>query len=341
MSTWIARERSSRQQISRHDFISARDVVAWLGAVQAQDPAGARWAIGVRLPPGSVSEASIEKDLDDGRIVRIHAMRFTWQLVAPEDVRWMLALLAPRILARGARRFAELGLDAKTIARSNGALAKALRGGAQLTRAELAKVLIGARVSPEGQRLSHLLGCAELEGVIANGARRGNQPTWALLDDRVPQTKPKNRDDALRELARRYFQSRAPATAADFTWWSGLASAEARVAMEAAKLDGGRRRLPDPGTHLLPPFDEYLVGYRDRTAVLAAEHVTRLNAGGGLLAPAIVSAGRIVGTWRRVLGRSTVHVEHAPFAKVTAADRRTIGEATKQYARFLGKTLAD
>jgi hypothetical protein len=210
-----------------------------------------------------------------------------------------------------------------------------------LTRAELAKVLAGSRISPEGQRLSHLLGCAELEGVLASGARRGLQPTWALLDERVPQTKMRPRDDALRELALRYLQSRAPATAADFIWWSGLAPAEARDALESAHIEDVDQLTPMPGTHLLPPFDEYLVGYKDRSAILEAGHASRVNAGGGLLAPAIVSNGRVIGTWRRTLGpRATVRVEHSLFGKTGAPERRALAEATERYAKFLGRTLA-
>jgi hypothetical protein len=330
--------RSARQQISRHDFRSARDVVAWMGAIQAQDPLGARWAVGLRLPPGSVTETDIARAIDEGQIVRIHAMRFTWQLIAPEDVRWMLALLAPRILARAARRFEQLGLDAKTIARSNRAIAKALRGGAHLTRAELKDVLTGAGLSPEGQRLPHLLGCAELEGIAGSGALRGKQPTWALLDERLPETKPRSRDAALRELAVRYFQSRAPATTADFVWWSGLPPADARSAMEAAGIDPqATGRTPEPGVHLLPPFDEYLVAYKDRGAVIDAKHAPRVNAGGGLLAPVIVADGRVVGTWRRTLGKTDVTVEHDLFSKQSSPPRRALEEATQRYARFVGR----
>jgi hypothetical protein len=330
--------RSCRHQISRHDFRSPRDVVSWLGAVQAQDPLGVRWAVGLRLPPGSLTEADVLREIDDGRLVRIHVMRFTWQLVAAEDVRWMLALLAPRVLARAAFRFAQLGLDGKTILRCHRAIASALRGGAHLTRQELAKVLAGARISPEGGRLSHLLGCAELEGIAGSGRLRGKQPTWALLDERLPKAKPKSRHDALRELARRYFQSRAPATTADFVWWSGLAPAEARAAIEAAGINpkaGGR--APDPGVHLLPPFDEYLVAYKDRSAIIEPKHTSRVNAGGGLLAPTVVANGRVIGTWRRTLGKSDVAVQHDLFVKPNAATRRAIADATERYARFLGR----
>lgn len=307
--------------------------------MQAQDPLGVRWAIGLRLPPGTVTEADIAREIDDGRLVRIHAMRFTWQLIAAEDVRWLIGLIGPRMLSRSAGRHAQLGLDAKTIARCNRAIAKALRGGAHLTRIELAKVLAGVRISPEGGRLSHLLGCAELEGIIGSGAMRGKQSTWALLDERLPETKPKTRDTALRELARRYFQSRAPATVADFVWWSGLAPSEARSAIEAARIDPnvGGRPPADPGIHLLPPFDEYLVAYKDRSAVLDGQYVSRINAGGGLLAPTVVANGRVIGTWRRTLGKTDVTVEHELFVKESAATRRAIALATARYARFLGR----
>lgn len=193
-------------------------------------------------------------------------------------------------------------------------------------------------MATEGGRLSVLLGFAELEGIAGSGASRGTQTTWALLDERLPATKAMSRDDALRELAQRYMQSRAPATVADFVWWSGLPPKEARGAIEAARVDApSPRRLPDPGVHLLPPFDEYLVAYKDRSAILDPKHVARVNAGGGLLAPTILSDGRVIGTWRRALGRTGVTVEHTLFTKPSSATRDAIAAATERYARFLGR----
>ena len=315
-----------------------------MGAVQAQDYAGAKWAIGVRLREGAESDASIGRALDQGAILRTHAMRWTWQLVAPEDVRWVVALVAPLLMHKAARRHRELGLDAPTIARSNAAIAKALAERA-LTRAEVATELKRARISPDGQRLPHLLACAELAGVATSGPRRGKQHTWTLLDARAPRTRAMDPRDAAFELAFRHAKSRGPVTAADFAWWSGLPAAEARAALEAnahrlasEKLgartlwfDGGIR--PREGaTFLLPAFDELLVGYRNRDDVLDPATAARINAGGGMLAPSVLSDGRVICTWRREIVGDRVVVEHSLFAR---ASREELAKATRRYAAFV------
>jgi hypothetical protein len=292
-------------------------------------------------------------------------MRGTWQLVAPADVRWLLALVAPGVIARSATRYRALGIDAATVRRSNAALVKTLAGGAQRTRPELAAALQRAGVATEGQRLAHLFGRAELDALICGGARRGKQFTYALLDEWAPPARaaaPLRRDEALAELARRYFRSRGPATAGDFTWWSGLSAADARDALAAvasglvSEVVGGRTywrgedvppppRPPAPAparapaAHLLPAFDEYLVAYRDRDAVLDPAHVKRLNAGGGLLNPCIVVGSRVCGTWRRTLTRDTVTLELDFFARPGPRTRALVAAAARRYAAFLGLAL--
>jgi hypothetical protein len=345
----LANRRLHAQQIARHDFTAPADLVAWLGAVQAQDCGAAKWGLGLRLPEGA-TEATIERALADGAILRTHALRGTWQLVTPKDVRWMLALVAPRLAARLATRHRQLELDAATFRRSNAALEKALRGGSHLTRAELAAVLRRARISTAGQRLAHLLAQAEADALICSGARRGKQSTYALLDLRSPAPpRPLTRDEALAELAQRYFRSRGPATIADFAWWSGLPAAEARAGLESVKMslvsdaiDGEiywrsdelapRRRSTD--AYLLPAFDEYLIAYRNRDAVLAPRHVKHLH-GGGLLDPIVVLDGRVIGTWRRTFGRRSVAIEIDPF-EPTSRRHPAIADAEAKYGAFLG-----
>jgi hypothetical protein len=229
----IAARRLSAQQIARPALKTPRDLVAWLGAVQAQDYAAVKWAAGLRLG-GAATDAGIERAVDDGAVIRIHALRGTWQLVAPADVRWMLDLVAPRLIASYATRYRQLGLDAATFRHGDAVLAEALRGGAQLTRAELASAYEAAGISTTGQRLAHLLQRAELEALICGGARRGKQFTYTLLENRAPGSR-LERDEALAELALRYFRSRGPATLDDFKWWSGLAPADARAGLDAVK----------------------------------------------------------------------------------------------------------
>jgi hypothetical protein len=342
--------RLAAQQVVRPVCATPAALVARLLAVQAQDHAAARWAVGVRMA-GKVTEAGVAAAIASGAVLRTHCLRGTWQLVAPADVRWLLSLVAPRLYARTGRRFQELGIDAATIRRSNVALVRALADRHHLTRAELGAALAARKISAAGPRLSFLLWRAELEGLITSGVPRGRHATYALLDERAPGPNPlPDRDAALAELARRYFASRGPATAADFTWWSGLAPEEARRGLAAAgkmlsAIHVGhetywhgvaRARVTSPPVLLLPPFDEYLVAYRDRAAVLDPAHARAINAGGGMLDPIVVVGGRVRGTWRRDLGRGTVSIAVNMFAEPSAAARRAINVAANRYATFLG-----
>jgi len=339
--------RIDRQLISRPRFAAPAEVVAWFGAMQAQDYRAALWALGLRTP--GATEATIEAAIAEGDVIRTHVFRGTWQFVAREDLRWMLDLVGSRLIASWTPGFRRHGLDARTLGRCAELWAKALAGGRHLTRPEMAAVLTRGRIAA-ASRLSYILGYAEMAGVIASGGRRGKQPTWALLDDRVPASRPVARDEALAELARRYFQSRGPATLKDFAWWTGLPAGQTREALElvrgelVSKQEGGEtywlvdgKTVPrkSPSAHLLPAFDEFLVGYQDRSAVLDPAHRRRVNAGGGMLSPSVVADGRIVGTWRRSIGRDAVTVAVSPFARLTASEREAIRTAAGRYGRFL------
>jgi hypothetical protein len=340
------------QQIARHSFSAPSDIVSSLGAVQAQDYEAAKWAVGLRLPLRSAKLERIERALAEGAVLRTHALRGTWHFVAPADIRWILALVGPRIIARNSRRYRALALDAATFRRSRTALEKALRNGGHLTRDELAAALGRAGVSAAGPRLSHLLARAELDALICSGAPRGTRATYALLDDRAPSPRaPLARNEALARLARRYFQSRGPATAGDFTWWSGLTASDARAGLDAVRstlasdTKDGRTywRSDEPlarasvhTAYLLPAFDEYLVAYRDRDTVLDRAHAKRLNAGGGMLDPCVVSGGRVIGTWRRAVERTTVTIEVDLFEEPTSRVHRAIAAAGEHYGAYLG-----
>jgi hypothetical protein len=346
----IAARRLGSQQISRPALATPRDLVAWMGAVQAQDYAAVKWAAGLRLA-GAATEASVERAIDDGAVLRIHALRGTWQLVAAADVRWMLELVGPRLIASYANRYRQLELDAATFRRSIAVLTKALRGGRELTRAELGSALEAAGISTAG-RLSVLLERAELDARICGGARRGKQSTYALLDDRAPDSHPHLKpDEALAELASRYFRSRGPATVDDFKWWSGLAPADARAGLDAGRstlvssvVDGRTywqgedafAKVRSPAAYLLPAFDEYLIAYRDRGAVLDPQRAKRLNAGGGMLSPCVVLNGRVIGTWRRTLARGAVAIELDLFEEPARRGSTAITAAARRYGAFLG-----
>lgn len=346
----IAVRRLYNQQIARTKFKTPSEIVAWLGALQAQDYAGAKWSVGLRLP-GS-AEADIEQAIANKTIIRTWVMRGTLHFVAAADVRWMLALVAPRLIAGNARRYKELELDARTLARSNAVLAKAVQGGKPLTRSALFAILEQHGISTQGQRGVFMLQRASLDGLICQGVMRSNDPTFMSLDDVLPKTKTIERDDALAELAKRYWTSRGPATLQDFVWWSGLWVADARAGLEQVKLQFIQETVDDktywrlrskpiskthsPTAYLLPGFDEYLLGYKDRRASLDEPCYKRLTPPNGMLPSTIVIDGRVVGTWKRTFEKGAVIIASNPFRPLTAAERRALVVAAKRYGEFLG-----
>ena len=197
-----------------------------MGAVQSQDYPGAKWAIGQRTR--GATDAAFDEAFAQGRILRTHIMRPTWHFVMPADIRWMLALTAPRVNAVMAYYYRQMEVDETLIARAKPVFERALRGGKQLTRAELGTALEKAGIHATGVRLGFIIGRAELDAVVCSGALRGKQHTWALLEERVPPAKRLDRDEAMRELTRRFFTSHGPAQLIDFVWWSGLTMADAK-----------------------------------------------------------------------------------------------------------------
>lgn len=345
----IAPLRLASQQITASHSQSATGVVRALGAVQAQDYASAQWAIGARLP-GS-TQADVARAIAERRLVRTWAMRGTIHFLAAEDVRWMLPLLAPRVLSGAAGRARQLGLDEATYIRSRKLLEKALQGGKQMQRDELYAVLERGKISTEGQRGYHILWRLGLESIVCFGLHEGKQPTFALLDAWVPPSRQLERDDALAELALRYFNSRGPATVQDFATWAKLSLTEARAGLESVAPE--LQRYTQSGetywmsktlaasadaqtAFLLPAFDEYLLGYKDRSAVLAAEHAGKVVPGGnGMFLPMMVLNGNVVGTWKRSLKKKSVRIDYAPFAKLKRADLAAFDVAAQRYGAYL------
>ena len=186
----IAQRRLLNQHIAGAPLAEPCAVVAWLGVVQSQDYPAAKWAVGQRVQ--DATDTAIEQAFREGAILRTHVLRPTWHFVLPADIRWMLALTAPRVHAAMAYNYRLLELDDALFAESQAVLAKALQGGRQLTRPELVSALQQAGFAADNLRLSHLLIRAELDGLICSGARRGKQHTYALLDERVHSPEPWN-----------------------------------------------------------------------------------------------------------------------------------------------------
>jgi Winged helix DNA-binding domain len=348
----VAVQRLHSQHLEHAGFEKPSEVVAWLGAMQAQDYAGAKWSVGLRLPDST--DAGIEQAIADNTFVRTWALRGTLHFVAAPDIRWLLALVAPRIIARNARRYRELELDEHTLARSSAVLADALQGGEQLDRTALLAILEQDGISTQGQRAAYILQRASLDGLICQGVVRRNNPTYMSLDESLPEARTAERDEAVAELARRYFTSRSPATLQDFVWWSGLSTADARAGLEATKpqlvqetIDGRTywlsRPMPENSSstvYLLPGFDEYLLSYRDRSASLDVVHAKTLNAGGGVLSPTIVAGGRVVGAWKRTFKKDAVVITVSPFAPLSEVQNHALSAAVERYGRFVGMPVS-
>ena len=335
-------------------FEKPGQVVAWLGAVQAQDYLGSLWAVGLRMQ--QAVEADIEQALANKIIIRTWPMRGTLHFVAAADVRWMLELLTPRVVAGSVRRLhQQVGLDEATFARSKELFAAALQGGKQLPRNEMYELLEAARISPAGGRGLHILSRLAQDGLICFGAREGKQQTFALLAEWAPTAKSLGRDEALAELARRYFTGHGPATLQDYTWWSGLTVADARAGLEMVKSQlmpeviGGQTYWLDPSlpaakgaapaAYLLPAYDEYTVAYKDRSAVLDPSYAKQPDSGAGIFSPTIVVDGQVVGTWKRTLKKDSVVITPSFFTRPKRAESQAFAAGANRYGEFLGASV--
>jgi hypothetical protein len=350
----LAAQRLANQGVSHPRWRRPADVVAWLGAAQAQEYATAKWALGLRMAT-SIVDAELERAVNDGRILRTHVLRPTWHFVARTDLRWMLDLTAPQVHRAVASYTRRLELDGPTFTRATSIFERALADGRHLTRPELRGHLAAAGILAAGPRLAFMAMYAELEGVICSGARRGNESTYALAADRAAGGRRLPRDEALAELTRRYFQSHGPATVRDFMWWSGLKAADARRGIDIVQprqlaiggraywtLGSSRATEVDPAAvHLLPIYDEYLVAYRDRDAVPHGRGTLQSVSRGNItFQHALVIAGQVAGTWRTATNKTRTLVDIIPSRRLTRVERRAIAEAAGRYERFLGRSVS-
>jgi hypothetical protein len=347
----ITHLRLLNQQISKTKFKNPKDLVGHMGAMQAQDYAMAKWAVGVRLP--GFTEKKIEAALDKGEIIRTHVLRPTWHFISAEDVYWMLELSEPQIGAALRARHKELELSDKILAKTNTIIAKLLEGEKYLTRDELVTALEHAKIATDNNRSSHILMRAELDGLICSGKITNHKQTYALLSDRVKKKKSITRQEALAKLALCYFSGHGPATLADFTWWSGLPVKDARLGLELVKEKFISEKLKDeiywfpaslkvpaaikPLVHLLPAFDEFLISYKNRTASLLAEHHKKAFSSNGIFWPTIVVNGHVTGLWKRSVKKDTVTIETNFFHPHDAATIKLLEKAADAFGDFLGK----
>jgi len=327
-------------------------VVEWFGAMQAQDLASGLWSLGARLPGWTL--AKVNAALERREAIRTWPMRGTVHFVPPADAHWMLDLMGVRALAGAAARRATIGLDAATADRGVEVLAGALAGGRRLTRAQCVEALAEQGISGVSQFGYHLLWYASQRGVTCIAPNVGTEQTFVLLDEWVPKPNRPDREEALGIIALRYFRSHGPTTRKDFAGWTGLTMADAKTGIAAAgdalttvTVDGVEMfadpalldKLGDPVDDwwTLPGFDEYLLGFKDRSMMVDDAHKQAIIPGGnGVFQSTIVRAGRVVGTWKRTLGKKAVTIDVLPLVPLGPADRARAEHAFSHYGDFVG-----
>lgn len=352
----ITTQRLYNQHLSRQTLNQPAAIVRHLGAVQAQEYAHAKWAIGMRSL--DLTDARVEKAMEDGEIIRTHLMRPTWHFVARDDIRWMLELTGPRVHTANNHYYKQSGLDTDTLKRSNDLMATALQGGNYLTRKDLLEILEQKGI-PAGDtiRSSYIMMYAELEGVICSGPRKGKQFTYALISERAPDALTLDPDEALAELVRRYFSSHGPATIADFVWWSGLTVADTKRGLglnkdylESAIIGDSEYYFPpiassesfvdaEETAYLLPIYDEYGNAYKRREALFDPSYDVQAKAGNLPTVPfqcQVVIGGKMLGTWNRTHSKNDVLVEAYYYRPLTQPEETAFKKDVDRYGRFYG-----
>jgi hypothetical protein len=340
----VVRARLHRQHLRASTLTDPVDTVRWFGAMQAQEYLPARWSIGQRCGAG---RAEIDAVLAGGAILRTHVLRPTWHFVAAADIRWLLAATAPRVHQLNAYYYRKTGLDPETAAKCRAVFEKALTGGAHRTRAELAAALAAAGLPSRELSLAYAVIHAELEGVIASGAVRGKQQTYALLDERLDGVTSYAPDDPLVELVRVYLRGHGPATVKDLLWWASLTVADIKRALAAlgdavVSVELGGRTYwditdappppaaPDPAPHvdLVQIYDEYVMAYTESRDVLAGDGVLPFDIASRL--HSVLVDGRYLGRWGLTFGARSAALElqlprEVPVAAAVARLERFLG----------------
>ncbi len=343
----IALMRLVSQQLIQSRYTKAQDLVAWLGAIQAQEYAQTLWGIGLRIP--NLIADDIEKEFNEGQLLRTHVLRPTWHFVSANDIHWMLALTAPRVHAVNAFMYKQTELNDALFNRSSEIIYKSLHGGKQLTREEINEEFKRHSIRAEGHRLSYLMMNAELNGMICSGAKRGNQHTYALIEERIPQTRKWSKEESLAELTKRYFQSRGPATVQDYSTWSGLTLGDCRKGIallsneiQTLRSEGNEyyfipsqkvNSLTNSSMMLLPMYDEYIMGYKDRSAIFNDRNNTKPHPK-SIHNCTIVWEGQVIGYWKRTVNSKALHMEYQFFKSLNSAQEKAFEHSIQELNRF-------
>jgi hypothetical protein len=345
----ISNQRLCNQHVHGTEFNSAKELVHWMGAMQAQDYAMAKYAIGIRLQ--NATNQTIEDAINKGEIIRTHVLRPTWHFVAAEDIRWMLGLTAKNLNRALLSNNKRLELDEKTFKKCNSIIEKLLGNGKHLTRKEIMAALETKGVKTNDLRAGHIMFRAETDLVVCNGIKSDKQFTYALFDERIPSTKKKTEEEAVADLALRYFKSHGPATLQDFTWWSGLSVRDAKNGLEAIQSslisekykehifwfgkDGGFGKKKSNSLFYLPSFDEFLISYKSRDVSISSDHATHAFTSNGIFNPIIVHNAKVIGVWKPQFKKGIL-IKESFFLKPTEKQKQLCTKAEAEFRRFMG-----
>lgn len=347
-ATDIITQRLHTQRLAGTPFNRPEDMVQSLVGVQSQDPPGARWSVGQRTK--DCRDSDVARAFDEGRILRTHVLRPTWHFVTPADIRPLLQLTAPRVETLNAFIYRQQGLDSETLTRGEHVIVRALEGGKQLTRPELAAVLEQAGIPATGVRLAYIVMHAELDALICSGAMRGKQHTYALLDERAPDARTLPPDDALAEVTLRFFTGHGPATLKEYVRWSSLTSSDARRGLQMVERDlmredvagethwfGAAPTPPKPEgiiAYLLPEYDECVLTYTGLTVPDMPVTAGREARSDFFYRPVVIG-GKRAGTWRRTITTREAVLDANLFATLDATEMDALQAAADRYGAFL------
>ena len=349
----ISKLRLVNQHVSHPGHKAAEVVVGEMVAIQAQDFIMAEWAIGIRLH--NPTNKTIETALNNAEIIRTHLMRPTWHIVSSKDIYWLLELTAPQIKSSLRARHKELEINEQVIKKSKKIIENSLQRDNHLNREELISKLENSKIKTKNNRASHIFLMLELDGLICSGITKGKKQTYALLEERVPAKKFLYKDEALAELAKKYYTSHGPATLYDFAWWSGLSMRDSRNALEMNKenfisetfksktfwfKDSPEiKQKMNNNIYLLPAYDEFIISYKDRSAAVKQEDISWAVSSNGIFRPVIVYKGTVIGLWKSIEKKDKILLEAILFKSNSNLTDRLINKASLLFGKFWGKPV--
>lgn len=353
MDSKIAQLRLISQKLHKTTHSTPQEIVQHLGAMQAQDYAMAKWAVGSRC---DASEKAIEEAINSAQIIRTHILRPTWHFVSADDIYWMLDLSGPQVKRIVTSYVKKYGYDAKKLDQTNAAIQKILAGNNHLTREEIMQELSITKTPSPDHLSGPIMMYAELDGLVCNGKMKGKQMTYALLEERVPKIQGRlTQEEGLAKLALRYFESHGPATLLDFSWWSGFSPSSSKKIINAIELQLNSITIEDQkywfknnistednfreSIHFLPAFDEILISYKSREASILPEHQPKAFTNNGIFKPIILENSKVIGTWKRTIKKDHAKIETQFFNETENHKKAILFEGIKPFENYLGTKI--